>query len=95
MVDAKKVKDMVAKKTNKIMGAVNGSSGKIQPHKHCRICHTTIPLAAEPRVCTSEECVEKNERDEKNQRTVRILMFVFFGLFAAPYLISLAMQVIG
>ncbi len=93
MVDAKKVKDMVAKKTNKFMGNLNGTSSKIQPHKHCRICHATIPLAADPRVCTSDECIDKNERDEKNQRTVRILMFVFFGLFAAPYLLSLAMQV--
>jgi|TARA_B110000444_G_scaffold261534_1_gene314809 predicted nucleic acid-binding Zn ribbon protein len=92
MVNAKKVKEMVAKKSSQFAGSL--SSNKVQPHKHCRICFQTIPLSSEPRVCKEQECIDKNAADDKNQRTVRIFMFIFFGLFAAPYLISLAMRLI-
>ena len=89
MVDAKKVKEMVAKKSSQFMGSVAGS-GKVSPHMHCRSCHEPISITSDPRVCKKIECIEKNEKDEKNQRTVRIAMFVFFGLFAIPYIFALA-----
>ena len=34
MVDAKKVKEMVAKKSSQFMGSVAGA-GKVSPHMHC------------------------------------------------------------
>ena len=86
MVDAKKVRDMAAKKANQFMGQV---SGKVPPHKHCRICQEPIPVSAEPRVCKDQTCIDKNARDEKNQRSVRIWMFVFFGLFAASSILPI------
>ena len=61
MVDAKKVRDMAAKKANQFMGQV---SGKVPPHKHCRICQEPIPVSAEPRVCKDQTCIDKNARDE-------------------------------
>ena len=88
MVDAKKVKDMVAKKSSQFIGNIQGG-GKVPPHKHCRICQEPIPVKADPRVCKKQECIEKNEKDEKNQKTVRIMMFIFFGIFAVPYLLVL------
>ena len=93
MVDAKKVKDMVAKKSSQFIGNMQGG-GKVSPHKHCRICHEPISVKADPRVCKQQECINQNEKDEKNQRTVRIAMFVFFGLFALPYLYTIAMQLV-
>ena len=92
MVDAKKVKDMATKKANQFIGQM---SGKVPPHKHCRICHQPIPVSADPRVCKDDACIEKNAQDDKNQRTVRIAMFVFFGLFAIPYVLALAARVMG
>lgn len=92
MVDARKVKDMAAKKANQFIGA---AAGKVPPHQHCRICHQPIPVSADPRVCKEAACIEKNQQDEKNQRTVRIAMFVFFGLFAVPYVLALAARVMG
>jgi predicted nucleic acid-binding Zn ribbon protein len=92
MVDARKVKDMVAKKSNQFM---NQMSGKVPAHKHCRICHEAIPVASEPRLCKKVECIEKDEKNEKNLKTVRIAMFVFFGIFAIPYLLALAARVMG
>ena len=86
MVDAKKVRDMAAKKANQFMGQV---SGKVPPHKHCRICQEPIPVSAEPRVCKDQTCIDKNARGEKNQRSVRIWMFVFFGLFAASFILPI------
>jgi predicted nucleic acid-binding Zn ribbon protein len=86
MVDAKRVKDMAAKKANQFMGQV---SGKVPPHKHCRICYEPIPVSAEPRVCKDQTCIDKNVQDEKNQRSVRIWMFVFFGLFALSFILPI------
>lgn len=92
MVDARKVKDMVSKKSSQFMSQM---SGKVPAHKHCRICHEPIPVASEPRVCKKQECIDKNEKDEKNQKTVRIAMFVFFGLFAVPYILVLVSNIVG
>jgi predicted nucleic acid-binding Zn ribbon protein len=86
MVDAKKVRDMAAKKATQIVGQV---SGKVPPHKHCRICYETIAVNAEPRVCKNQECIDRNLRDEKNQRSVRIWMFVFFGIFALSFVLPI------
>ena len=94
MVDARKVKDMVAKKSSQFMGSMAGA-GKMPPHKHCRICHEAIPVKADPRVCKNQECIDQNEKDEKNQKTVRIAMFVFFGIFAVPYILVLVSRIIG
>lgn len=88
MVDAKKVKDMVAKKSSQFIGNMQGG-GKVPPHKHCRICQEAIPIKSDPRVCKKQECIEQNEKDEKNQKTVRVMMFIFFGIFAVPYLLVL------
>jgi|TARA_B100001094_G_scaffold322243_1_gene371234 predicted nucleic acid-binding Zn ribbon protein len=79
MVDAKKVRQNIAKMTNKVSSV---ASGRVQPHKHCRICFTPIKLSADPRVCKEQECIDKNERDERNQKQMRIWMFIFFGIFA-------------
>ena len=79
MVDAKKVRENIARMTNKVSSV---TSGRVQPHKHCRICFTPIKLSAEPRVCKNQECIDKNERDERNQKQMRIWMFIFFGIFA-------------
>jgi predicted nucleic acid-binding Zn ribbon protein len=79
MVDAKKVRQNIAKMTSKVSSV---ASGRVQPHKHCRICFTPIKLSADPRVCKEQECIDKNERDERNQKQMRIWMFIFFGIFA-------------
>jgi len=83
MVDANKVKENIAKMTNKAKNSL--SSGKVQPHKHCRVCFTPIKLSSEPRVCKEQTCIDKNSRDERNQKQMRIWMFVFLGLFAFSF----------
>ena len=80
MVDAKKVKDKISKVSEKVF-----SCSKNQAHKHCRICQKPIPLSAEPRICKSSECVSKNDRDERNQKQMRLWMFIFLGLFAFSF----------
>ena len=62
MVDANKVKENLAKMGNKARNSL--SAGKVQPHKHCRICFTPIKLSSEPRVCKDQACIDKNGRDE-------------------------------
>jgi predicted nucleic acid-binding Zn ribbon protein len=80
MVDAKKVKEKISRVSEKVF-----SGSKNQAHKQCRICFKPIPLNAEPRVCKSSECVNKNSRDERNQKQMRLWMFIFFGLFAFSF----------
>ena len=80
MVDASKVKQNIAKMTNKARSSLG--TGKVQPHKHCRICFTPIKLSAEPRVCGDQACIDKNARDERNEKQMKIWMLAFLGLFA-------------
>ena len=79
-----------ASKTNR-----SRNSNKVLPHKHCKICQEAISAKSEPRVCKKEECIAKNVKNEKNQKQVRILMLVFFGIFALPFIASIVLQVAG
>ncbi|MFL2969586.1 MAG: DUF2116 family Zn-ribbon domain-containing protein [Candidatus Poseidoniaceae archaeon] len=83
MVDTKKVKENIQRMTNRV---ASSTSGKVQPHKHCRVCFRPIKLTAEPRVCSDQACIDRNIRDEKNERQMRIWMFVFLGIFAFSFL---------
>ena len=89
MVDASKVKENIAKMTSRARGSL--SSGKVQPHKHCRVCFTPIKMSSDPRVCKDQACIDKNLRDERNQKQMRIWMFVFFGLFAFSFVCLLVL----
>ncbi len=89
MVDAKKMKENIQRMTNKVTSA---GSGKIQPHKHCRVCFRPIKLSAEPRVCTDQACIDRNVRDERNQKQMRVWMFVFLGLFAFSFIGPLVLR---
>ena len=83
MVDANKVKENIVKMTNKALNSL--SSGKVQHHKHCRVCFKPIQMSSEPRVCKEQACIDKNLRDERNQKQMRIWMFVFLALFAFSF----------
>ena len=86
LVDAQKIKESVKKKATNLAGQVGGSTTKIPPHKHCRVCFTPIDLKAEPRVCKDQSCIDKNLQDEKNQKRVQTWMFIFFGLFVVAFI---------
>jgi len=88
MVDARKVKNAVAKKTSQFAGQV-AAAAKVPPHKHCRVCYEPIPVKADPRVCKQQACIDQNIQHDKNQRMVRIWMFVFFGIFAASFILPI------
>lgn len=88
MVDVKKIKENVSKVTNKISGS------KVAPHKHCRICQKAIPVNSEPRVCKAVECQEQNDKDKRNEKQMRIWMFIFFGIFAFIFLTSILRQIV-
>ena len=80
MVYARKVKEKLSKVSEKVFSGSNN-----QAQTHCRICHKPISINAEPRVCKSAEWVNKNTRDERNQKQMRLWMFIFFGLFAFSF----------
>jgi len=88
MVDVKKIKENVSKVTKKISG------GKVAPHKHCRICQKSISPNSDPRVCKDKECLTQNERNNRNEKQMRIWMFIFFGIFATIFLTSIFRQLI-
>ena len=79
MVDAKAVKERVAKKSS---GRTRGGSSSVSSHKHCKICGIDIDHKADPRVCKLEKCTTKNEKNAKNDRMMRIMFFVFFAAVA-------------
>ncbi|DAC31939.1 MAG TPA: DUF2116 family Zn-ribbon domain-containing protein [Candidatus Poseidoniaceae archaeon] len=91
MVDAKRVKENIQRMTSKVAST---ATGKIQPHKHCRVCFRPIKLSAEPRVCSDQACTDRNSRDERNQKQMRIWMFVFLGLFAFSFIGPIVLRMI-
>jgi len=87
MVDAKAVKERAAKR--KSGRSRSTTSGHISAHKHCRICGINIDSKVEVRVCSDQECIDRNIRDEKNQKRMRRWMFIFLGLFSLPVILKL------
>ena len=85
MVDAQKIKDKVMKKLSPSYKGGNS----VPEHRHCRICNAVISLKADPRICKDEECIAKHGKNDKNERMMRIMMFVFLGLFALPLLLKI------
>ena len=84
MVDAKAIKDKVSKKINSTRSKV---SSHLTAHKHCRICGINIDAKAEPRICKSIDCASALEKREKNDRMMRIMFFIFVGIFFVPILL--------
>jgi predicted nucleic acid-binding Zn ribbon protein len=85
MVDAQKIKDKASKKSS----STYRTGGSVADHRHCRICNAVVSLKADPRVCKDEECLAKQGKNERNERLMRIMMFVFLGLFALPLLLKI------
>lgn len=85
MVDAKAIKDKVSKKINNTRSKISSS---ISSHKHCRICGINIDAKAEPRICKNTDCESALEKREKNDRMMRIMFFIFVGIFFVPILLS-------
>ena len=83
MVNASKIKQNVSKKKPKSQSS--GNSSRVAAHLHCRVCYEVIPSGTDPRVCSVQECIDRNIKDEKNQKQMRIWMFVFLGLFAFAF----------
>ena len=84
MVDAKAIKDKVSKK---ISNTRNKVSSHLTAHKHCRICGINIDAKAEPRICKNADCESALEKREKNDRMMRIMFFIFVGIFFVPILL--------
>ena len=85
MVDTSKIKQQVSKKKSNNQTLKSGNS-RVQPHLHCRVCYEVIPSGSEPRVCSEQACIDKNTKDEKNQKQLRIWMFIFLGIFAFSFI---------
>tara|TARA_B100000925_G_C21945665_1_gene446653 strand:- start:104 stop:379 length:276 start_codon:yes stop_codon:yes gene_type:complete len=85
MVDAKAIKDKVSKKINNTRSKINSH---ISAHKHCRICGISIDTKVEPRICKNADCETALAKREKNDRMMRIMFFIFVGIFFVPILLS-------
>ena len=86
MVDAKAIKDKVNKKSSAQRSKV---SSNLPSHKHCRMCGIEIDAKRDPRICKNEDCVNKMEKQGKNDRMMRIMFFVFFIAIVAPVALQL------
>ncbi len=85
MVDAKSIKDKVSKKISNTRSKI---SSQIGSHKHCRICGITIDAKADPRICKNADCSNALEKREKNDKMMRIMFFIFVGIFFVPILLK-------
>ena len=85
MVDAKAIKDKVSKKINNTRSKI---SSHIGAHNHCRICGVNIDVKSEPRICKNPDCASALEKREKNDKMMRIMFFIFVGIFFVPIHLS-------
>ena len=49
-------------------------------HRHCSVCWTPIPLAAEPPVCSNAECAEKQQKRESSRKRLTVMLYLFPGI---------------
>jgi len=87
MVDAKAVKEKAAKRQSGRSRST--TSSHVSAHKHCRICGININAKVEVRVCSDQECIDRNIKDETNQKRMRRWMFIFLALFSLPVFLKL------
>ena len=73
MVDVKKIKKMFQKVTNKI------SNSKTLPQTLQRFVAFLFHQMLNPRVCKSQECLDQHEKNTRNEKQMRIWMFIFSG----------------
>ena len=88
MVAAKAIKEKVSKNISTTRSKI---SSHINAHKHCRMCGVNIDIKSDPRTCKDQECVDKLEKQERNDKMMRIMFFVFFAAIIAP----IALQLMG
>ena len=65
------------------------TGGKIQAHKHCRICGITISAKNDERVCKDDDCIAAASKDDRVKKQLRIWIFIFMGVFLLPLIASL------
>jgi predicted nucleic acid-binding Zn ribbon protein len=83
-----------AKTTKKVVKQIseNPKNPKfIARHRHCVICHTPIPLDADPAHCGDQPCSDKHARQEKSRKRLNLMLYLFPGI--AIMLFSL--QILG
>jgi len=56
-------------------GKPRGSVG-VDPHRHCVVCWTPVPLEEEPAVCESDECLKIHKKRERSRKRLVILMYM-------------------
>ena len=84
MVDAKKVRENIARMTNKVSSV---TSGRAQPHKHCRICFT-YQTQRNTFVKTKSVLTKMNGREEPETNAyldVYLFEFSHLALWAQSY----------
>ena len=86
MVDAKAIKDKIGKQINKTKSKITQN---LPAHKHCRMCGIDINIKSDPRICNSQECIEQLEKQERNDKMMRIMFGVFFIAFVIPIVLRL------
>ncbi|MDP7002900.1 MAG: DUF2116 family Zn-ribbon domain-containing protein [Candidatus Thalassarchaeaceae archaeon] len=47
------------------------------PHRHCVVCWSPIPLDREPPICGNVECSEMHEKRERSRKRLTIMMYLF------------------
>ena len=48
----------------------------VEPHRHCVVCWTPVPLEEEPAICSSEECARIHKKRERSRKRLVVLMYM-------------------
>ena len=84
MVDAAKVKESARKSQSRAQASSN-----VPPTSIADFAKPSSPSAQTPETCGDQACSDKLGKQERNERMMRIMMFVFLGLFGLPLFLRL------
>lgn len=91
----KKSAEKLAKTTTEVTSLVkntsrNKSKSSFKEHKHCKICGKTISPNVENLLCKSELCIEKDQKDLKVKKQLRLWMIILVIAILSPNILQLA-----
>tara|TARA_Y100001980_G_C14556862_1_gene351636 strand:+ start:37477 stop:37815 length:339 start_codon:yes stop_codon:yes gene_type:complete len=91
----KKSAEKLAKTSTEVTSVVKNmprskSKGSFKEHKHCKICGKSISPNVENLLCKSELCHERDDKDMKVKKQLRLWMIILVVAILSPNILQLA-----
>ncbi len=65
------------------------NSKAFKEHKHCKICGKVISPSVEELLCKTQDCIERNEKETKVKKQLRLWMAILVAALLIPNVLPL------